>query len=138
MHGPARGQSSAGAIMWFSIRLHKRIIPNKQMTGRNWHGWRMPTKTELMQCAQITRWVAGDFEDSLLHNGRADGCATMRQIAMYVICREVGLSTTVIGIMFHRDHSTVVYALKVIELNPRLHQQAIRVQQQFEATYGRP
>ena len=47
--------------------------------------------------------------------GRTKQVMIARQVAMYILCNRLGLSTTQVGIIMGRDHSTVCYALQSIE-----------------------
>jgi len=47
--------------------------------------------------------------------GRTKPVMLARQVAMYIMCNGLGLSTTQVGRIMGRDHSTVCYALQSIE-----------------------
>jgi chromosomal replication initiator protein len=51
----------------------------------------------------------------LLGRSRKQPVSTKRQIAMYVVRKLTGASTTTVGAIFDRDHSTVVAACQIIE-----------------------
>ncbi len=91
-----------------------------------------PTSDELLAAALITKIAAGPFIDKVFSSSRKSAIAISRGIAMYVIQREFGLTTIVIGKMFGRDHSTVTHWCQVIEQNNRFHIRAINVQREYE------
>ena len=47
--------------------------------------------------------------------GRTKQVMIARQVAMYILCNRLGLSTTQVGKIMERDHSTVCYALQSVE-----------------------
>jgi len=47
--------------------------------------------------------------------GRTKPVMLARQVAMYIMCKVMGLATTQVGRIMGRDHSTVCYALQSIE-----------------------
>ena len=47
--------------------------------------------------------------------GRTKPAMLARQVAMYIMCNGLGLSTTQVGRIMGRDHSTVCYALQSVE-----------------------
>lgn len=66
----------------------------------------------------IVRNVASYYklsEDDLYSVRRSADIAKARQLAMYIISEENQLSTTRVGDMFKRDHTTVMHAIKTIK-----------------------
>ena len=52
--------------------------------------------------------------DALKGRGRSRNVTSARQTAMYLMCRKGGMSTTQVGKVFGRDHSTVMYSLRCV------------------------
>lgn len=67
--------------------------------------------------AVIEKVAAHYHVDSKLIKGKSRTKQVMlaRQVAMYILCNRLGLSTTQVGKIMDRDHSTVCYALQSIE-----------------------
>lgn len=69
--------------------------------------------------AAVLEFLAREWGQSeiplILSRERIDGAARKRQIAMWLMRRLVGCSLTQIGSRFMRDHSTVMYSLRVID-----------------------
>ena len=51
----------------------------------------------------------------IMGKGRTKQVMIARQVAMYILCNRLGLSTTQVGKIMERDHSTVCYALQSVE-----------------------
>ena len=50
-----------------------------------------------------------------------------RQLAMYVLRHGLRLSYPAIGRLLHRDHTTVLHSLRVIEADPEWREEAMRI-----------
>lgn len=71
-----------------------------------------------VQPEEVIRKMATHYgvdTEQVLGKGKAKRVMTARQAAMYVLCRGMGLSTTQVGRIMGRDHSTVCYALQTVE-----------------------
>ena len=53
----------------------------------------------------------------LLGTSRMKDIKNARQVAMYLMREELGLSTVKIGLEFSKDHTTIMHGIKVIEAN---------------------
>ena len=38
-----------------------------------------------------------------------------RQVCMYLLCQELGMSTTAVGKLLKKDHTTVIYGIQKVE-----------------------
>ncbi len=80
--------------------------------------WLHPEIQIAEQIEIIQRVVARDFGetvDSLCNGGRHESLATGRQVAMALARMLTPASTIAVGAAFNRDHSTVIYAARVVE-----------------------
>lgn len=69
---------------------------------------------------QVVERVAKYYEinpKDLLGTSRVKNIKSARQIAMYLMNKELGLSTVKIGSEFGKDHTTIMHGIKVIESN---------------------
>lgn len=72
----------------------------------------------MMTIAEIQRATADHFglcPQIMTSKGRARLICRPRQIGMYLAVQLTGKSVLVIGRIFHRDHTTVLHALKTIQ-----------------------
>jgi chromosomal replication initiator protein len=76
------------------------------------------TSSRVIQPRKVVDTVSGfyglDVED-LLGTSRRKEIKTARQIAMYLMSKELSLSTVKIGNEFKKDHTTVMHGIEVIE-----------------------
>jgi len=68
--------------------------------------------------AQICNEVATLFDvapESLFEPGRPAAITLARQVAMYLLRKKTTAVLVAIGNLFHRDHGTVIHAVKSVE-----------------------
>lgn len=78
----------------------------------------MPMSKTQISADEVIEAVAKYYRvepKQLAGKGRTKQIMIARQVAMYVLCNRLGLTTTQIGKLMGRDHSTVCYALQSVE-----------------------
>jgi len=81
------------------------------------------SRTKTMSPKQIVERVAKFYDltpKELLGTSRVTQIKTPRQIAMYVMSEELGLSTVRIGREFNKDHTTIMHGVKKIKKDLRV------------------
>ena len=64
-------------------------------------------------------------EEELRSKSRYKELVEARQMAMYIISRETGITLAEIGGVFDRDHATVIYAIKKVRQRAK-HDQSVK------------
>ena len=93
------------------------IISDGYLDGEQYH------KSKALSPKQITDRVAKFYNlntKDLLGTSRVAQIKTPRQIAMYLMSEELGLSTVRIGREFNKDHTTIMHGVKKIKTDMKL------------------